>query len=234
MNTENSIAMVVEKARLEGRNFLMEHESKEVLKAYRIPTTREALATDINDAIKLAKKIGFPVVLKICSPDIIHKSDVGGVVIGLKTPNEVKEAYRRLIKNISAKKPEAKILGVLVQEMVPKGYEVIVGAMRDSQFGPVVMFGLGGVFVEVLRDVSFRLAPLSKNEALKMIKETKGFKVLEGFRGEKPADIEALADAIVKVGKIITDLHEVAEIDINPLVVYDKGLIAVDARIILS
>jgi len=234
MSIKNSVAAVIEKARLEGRNFLMEHESKEILKAYEIPTTREALAADVSDAVKSAEEIGFPVVLKVYSPDIIHKSDVGGVIIGLKTPNEVEEAYRRLIKNVSAKKPEAKILGVLVQEMVPKGYEVIVGAMRDAQFGPAVMFGLGGIFVEVLKDVSFRLAPLSKKEALKMIKETKGFKVLEGFRGEKPADIEALADVIVKVGRMTVDLHEVAEMDINPLVVYDKGLIAVDARILLS
>jgi len=134
----------------------------------------------MNDAEKIAEEIGFPIVLKVYSPEIIHKSDIGGVIIGLKTPSEVKEAYMTIIKNISEKKPEAKILGVLVQEMVPKGYEVIVGAIRDAQFGPAVMFGLGGAFVEVLEDVSFRLAPLSKNEALEMMRDTKGFKLLEG------------------------------------------------------
>jgi len=212
----------------------MELESKEVLEAYGIPITRELFAVSEDDAIKSAEEIGFPVVLKVYSPEIIHKSEIGGVIIGLKTVSEAREAYRKIIENVSVKKPEAKVLGILVQEMIPKGYEVIVGAVRDAQFGPVVMFGLGGVFTEVLKDVSFKLAPLSKKEALQMIKETKGHKVLEGFRGEKPADLDALAEVIIKVGRINTDLREVTEIDINPLIVHDRELIAVDARIVLS
>lgn len=225
---------IFKNVRSRGYKFLMEHESKEVLKIYTIPTTRERLAVDANDAIKSANTIGYPVVLKICSPRIVHKSDIGGVIIGIHTPKEVKEAYRNIIKNMSVNAPEAKILGILVQEEVPKGFEVIVGAVRDPQFGPVVMFGLGGVFVEVLKDVSFRLAPLTKNEAFNMIKETKGFKILEGLRGEKPADLNALTSVITKVGEIITDLPEVMEIDINPLIVFDKGLVAVDARIVIN
>ena len=231
---KNRVVAVIRKARLEGRKFLMEHESKEILEAYEIPTTKETLALDADDAAKSAEKMGFPVVLKIYSPEIVHKSDVGGVFIGLKTQSAVKEAYRKIIENLNAKRHDAKILGVLVQEMVQEGYEVIVGAVRDPQFGPVIMFGLGGVFVEVLKDVSFRLAPLSKKEALEMIEETKGFKVLEGFRGEKPTDFDALAKVITRVGKIMVDLQEVIEIDINPLIVHNRGLIAVDARIVLS
>jgi len=231
---KDRVSEIVGEARSQGRKFLMEDESKEALEAYGIPTTRELLAVNEDDAVKSAEKIGFPVVLKVYSPEVIHKSDVGGVIIGLETVSEVREAFRKIIENVSLKKPEAKVLGVLVQEMIPKGYEVIVGAIRDAQFGPVVMFGLGGVFTEVLKDVSFKLAPLSKKEALQMIKETKGFKILEGFRGEEPADLEALAGVIIKVGRIITDLHEVTEIDINPLIVHDRGLIAVDARIVLS
>ena len=230
----NRISEIIDKARSQGRKFLMELESKEVLEAYGIPITRELFAVSEDDAIKSAEEIGFPVVLKVYSPEIIHKSEIGGVIIGLKTVSEAREAYRKIIENVSVKKPEAKVLGILVQEMIPKGYEVIVGAVRDAQFGPVVMFGLGGVFTEVLKDVSFKLAPLSKKEALQMIKETKGHKVLEGFRGEKPADLDALAEVIIKVGRINTDLREVTEIDINPLIVHDRELIAVDARIVLS
>jgi len=231
---KDRVIEMIGKARSQGRKFLMEDESKEVLEAYGISTTRELFAVNEDEAVKSAEKIGFPVVLKVYSPEIVHKSDVGGVFIGLKTVGEVTEAYRKIMENVSMKRPEAKVLGILVQEMVPKGYEVIVGAIRDAQFGPVLMFGLGGVFVEVLKDVSFKLAPLSKKEALEMIKETKGFKVLEGYRGEEPADLDALAEVIIKVGKITADLHEVVEIDINPLIVHAKGLIAVDARIVLS
>jgi len=234
MKGREEASLIVENFRLEGRRSLTEHESKGILKAYGVPTTREGLAVNLEVAMGLAEEIGFPLVLKVCSPDIVHKSDIGGVIVGLKTSSEVKEAYGRIIASVSKQKPRARILGVLVQEMVPPGQEVIVGATRDAQFGPVVMFGLGGVFVEVLRDVSFRLAPLTRGEALEMMRETRGFRLLEGFRESKPADLEALADVIMKVGRIITELPEITEIDINPLFVYDKGLVAVDARVILS
>lgn len=234
MEEREKASLILKNLRLEGRTSLTEHESKRILKAYGIPTTREKLAMNLEAAMGLAEEIGFPLVLKVCSLDIVHKSDIGGVIVGLKTPSEVKEAYGRIIENVSKQMPQARILGVLVQEMVPQGQEVIVGATRDAQFGPVVMFGLGGVFVEALRDTSFRLAPLTKEEALEMMKETRGFRLLEGFRGSKPADLKALANVITKVGKIITELPEIAEIDINPIFVYEKGLVAVDARVILS
>lgn len=225
---------IVETARKEGRKFLMEYESKKILKIYEIPTTQERLVLNEGEATAMAQEIGFPVVLKICSPNIVHKSDVGGVVVGIETSEEVRKAFRDIMKNANLGRPKAKILGILVQEMVPKGYEVIVGGLRDAQFGPVVMFGLGGVFVELLEDVSFRLYPLSKDEALEMIGETKGFKLLKGFRNEKPADLNALAKAIINVGRIMMDLSEVKEIDINPLIVHDVGVVAADARILLS
>jgi len=231
---ESNVETVIKNARLEGRKFLMEHEAKEVLKAYNIPVTREKVAADINDAVEAAEEIGFPVVLKVYSPDIIHKSDVGGVIVGLETPSEVIDAYKKITENVKANMPEARILGVLVQEMAPRGYEVIVGAIRDVQFGPAVMFGLGGLFTEVFKDVSFRLAPLNREEALEMMREVRSFKILEGFRGQKPANLDSIAEVIIRVGEVIIDLSEVAEIDINPLVVNDRGSIAVDARIILT
>jgi acyl-CoA synthetase (NDP forming) len=229
----NKTYAIIKGARSEGRKFLMEHESKEILKIYEIPTTRERLAIDKSEAARVAQEIGFPVVLKVCSPKIIHKSDFGGVIVGLRSPEEVKRAYGNIVRNVSEKRLESEILGILVQEMVPQGYEVIVGALRDVQFGPVVMFGSGGVLVEALKDVSFRLYPLSRNEILEMIKETKGFSLLEGFRGKKPADLEAIAKTIIKMGEVITDLCDIKEVDINPLIVHNKGVVAVDARIIL-
>ncbi|MEM3040918.1 MAG: acetate--CoA ligase family protein [Nitrososphaerota archaeon] len=231
---KDRVREIIGEARSQGRKFLTEHESKETLEAYGIPTNRELIAVNMDEAVRSAKKIGFPVVLKVYSPEIIHKSDLGGVFTGLKTVSEVKDAYRKIMENVKANRPEVKVLGVLVEEMIPKGYEVIVGAIRDAQFGPAVMFGLGGVFTEVLKDVSFRLAPLSKREALRMIKEPKGFKILEGYRGERPADLDGLAEVIIKVGRIIMDLQEVTEIDVNPLIVHSRGLSAVDARIVLS
>ncbi len=232
--TEREVDAIINRALSEGRRYLMEDESKKILKTYGIPVTKERLVTNLESALEWAGKIGFPVVLKVCSPDIIHKSDFGGVMLGLKTPIEVEEAYNKILNNIRGKKPQAKVLGVLVQEMVPHGYEIIVGATRDAQFGPVVMFGLGGVFVEVLEDVSFRLAPLTKEDGLEMMQEIKGFRLLKGFRNSEPADLEALADVITKVGRIITEQNEIMEMEINPFFVYSKGLIAVDARIILS
>ncbi len=232
-NMRKKVNVIIKKAQLDCRRYLMEQKAKEILKAYEIPTTQDKLAVSAEAAIDFAEEIGFPVVLKICSPDIIHKTELGGVIINLKTPTEVREAYRQIIKNVNKQKPKAFVIGVLIQEMVPSGYEVIVGATRDNQFGPIVMFGLGGVFVEILRDVSFRLAPLTDEEALEMIKETKGFRLLEGFRNSKPADIKALTTIITKMGRIIVETPEIMEIEINPLFVYSKGLIAVDTRIIL-
>jgi len=218
----------------ENKKFLMEQESKKIINSYNIPTTREKTVNNLHDAVKFSREIGFPVVLKISSPNVIHKSDIGGVITGIQNPQEVKKAYIKITSNLRNKSDSFKLRGILVQEMVPEGYEVIIGATRDKQFGPVVMFGLGGVFVEVLNDVSFRIVPFSSEEALEMIKETKAFKVLKGFRDRKTVDMKVLAKILTQTGNIMIDFPEINEIDINPLIINEKNMVAVDARIILS
>ncbi len=213
---------------------LTEDKAKKILKEHSIPVPKEELAENEEKAVEIAKKIGFPVVLKLISPDVLHRSDAKAIVLNVKNEEEVKEKFKEIIKNAKNFNPHAKIEGVLVQEMLPQGREVIVGLIKDPQFGHVVMFGLGGIFVEILKDVSFRVAPINKKEALKMIKEIKGYKILEGTRGISPSDIDAIADIIVKVSELGVKMPEIKELDINPLFAYEKGAVAVDCRIILS
>ncbi len=224
---------IIAKAREEGRKALLEHEAKELIASYGIPVTRVRLAKSEEEAVEAAREIGFPVVLKIVSPDVIHKSDVGGVKVNLKTEEEVREAYRSIIEGVKSRVPNARIVGVLVQEFAPEGLELIIGLIRDPQFGPTVMFGLGGIFVEVYRDVSFRVAPLTEHDAESMMREIKAYKLLTGFRGMEPVDLEALKDALIKVGQIGLDNEEIAEMDLNPVIAYPKGIKVVDARVIL-
>lgn len=223
-----------EKARREGRKFLLEPEAKSVCTKYDIPVTRFYVAKNETEAVKFAEAIGFPVVLKVVSPDIIHKSDVGGVVVGLKTADEVQSAYQQIMCNVKKHKADAKIVGVLVQEMAPPSTEVIVGAVKDPQFGPALMFGLGGIFVEVLRDVAFRIAPISEDEAREMIGEIKAYPLLKGYRGLPPADIDAIVKILVNTSRLVMEHQEIKELDLNPIMVYEKGAKTVDARIILE
>lgn len=227
---------IIDSVKKEGRFFLLEHESYEVLKAYQFPLVKSSFARNKTEAENAAQKIGFPVVLKIASPDILHKFDFGGVKLNLKNKNEVREAYQEILKNIKSKKPKAKIRGVLVEEMASQGKEIILGMSRDPQFGPILMFGLGGIYVEVLEDVSFRLAPIRERTADMMIAKTKTHKILEGFRGEPPYDIKAVAECLKRLSQLVTDFEEIKELDINPLFVYErgKGCAIVDARIILE
>ncbi len=229
-----SVQNILAQAKNDGRRILTEHESKKILQAYDIPTTVEELALNSDDATRAASKIGFPVVLKIASPDITHKSDVGGVKLNLKNADEVKQAYNEILNNAKKNKPEAIILGVLVQKMSIQGREVIIGLTKDPQFGPVIMFGLGGIFVEVLKDVSFRLPPITREEALNMITEVKGYPILKGIRGDPPADVDALSDILEKISRMALEIPEISEMDLNPIFVFDKGALAVDARIVLS
>lgn len=221
------------RVREDGRNFLLEHEAKSFIAEYGIPVTKIRLARSEDEAVEFAKQIGFPVVLKIVSPQVIHKSDVGGVKVNLKNEEDVRRAYREILDNVRSRVPEAKVEGILVQEFAPAGVELIIGLMRDPQFGPTVMFGLGGVFVELFRDVSFRVAPLSEQDAETMIREVKAYKLLTGFRGMEPVDINAIRDALIKVGEIGVENEEIAEMDLNPVIAYPKGIKVVDARIIL-
>lgn len=225
---------IFEKACEEGRRFLLEPEAKTVCMKYNIPVTKFSIAKNESEAAKLAEDIGFPVVLKIVSPDVIHKSDVGGVVVGLKTVDEVRSAYRQIIQNVKRHKANARIEGILVQEMAPPSTEVIVGAVKDPQFGPALMFGLGGIFVEVLRDVAFRIAPISEEEAREMIGEIKAYPLLKGYRGLPPADIDAIVKILVNTSKLVMEHQEIKELDLNPIMVYEKGAKTVDARIILE
>jgi acetyltransferase len=228
---------VIAKARADKRDSLTEIEAKEVFKTYGMPVTAIALAKTEEEAVTLGKKIGFPLVLKIVSPDILHKSDAGGVKVNIKDEAGIRDAFQTILKNAKAYKADANIHGIAVQEMAPWGTEVILGSVNDAAFGPTVMFGLGGIFVEVLKDVTFRVTPVAKSQAEEMIGEIKGAAILAGARGEKPKDRTALANTILAYSNMIYDLQdEVKESDANPVLVYEdgQGLKVADARIILK
>jgi acetyl-CoA synthetase (ADP-forming) len=228
------ISQIFDNATREGRTILLEPEAKTICMEYGIPVTKFKLATSEEEASEYAREIGFPVVLKIVSPDIIHKFDVGGVILNLKNRKQVREAYRKIISNVKRSKPDARIVGILVQEMAPPSTEVIVGMTKDPQFGPALMFGLGGIFVEVLKDVSFRVAPITERDAREMITEIKGYPLLKGYRGTPPADVDTLVQILLKTSKLVIEHPEVDQLDLNPIMVYEKGAKVVDARMILS
>jgi acetyltransferase len=228
---------VIDKARFEGRDSLTEIEAKEVFSAYGLPVVKTQLAKTEDEAVKLAYEIGYPVVMKIVSPDILHKSDAGGVKVNIKDENGVREAYRTILNNAKDYKANARIHGIAIQEMAPWGTEVILGSVNDPSFGPTMMFGLGGIFVEVLKDVTFRVAPVATEQARRMLGEIRGAPILRGVRGEAPRDQFALAETICSYSTMIVDLaDQISESDANPVLVYEegKGAKVVDARIILK
>ncbi len=228
---------IIKHARDDGRNALTEVEAKELFTLYGLPVTPTKLARTEEDAVRLAKEIGFPVVMKIVSPDILHKSDAGGVKVNIKDEKAAREAYQTILKNAKDYRADADIHGIAIQEMAPWGTEVILGSVNDATFGPTMMFGLGGIFVEVLKDVTFRVAPVSVSQAMRMFSEIRGAPILAGVRGEAPRDKKALADTICSYSNMILDLaDEISESDANPVLVYEegKGAIVVDARIILK
>ena len=225
---------ILKQARKENRANLTEIESKEIIKSAGIPVVEAKLARTKAEAVSLSKKMGFPVVLKIVSPDVVHKSDSGGVRLGLANAIQVGKAYSEILSAIKKHHPKAKIEGISVQKMAHPGVEVIIGMTKDEQFGPVLMFGLGGILVEVLKDVSFRIVPLTKRDASQMIKEIKGYPLLEGYRGQEPADIPFLEALILKVSDFIDKNPEIKELDLNPVFAYKDGAVAVDARVILE
>ena len=228
------ITDVIAEAKKQGRSVLTEIESKRILDEAGIPVANARLAESADDAAKIAGDIGFPVVLKIVSPDVTHKSDVGGVRVGLEGPTDVKAAFDDIVAAVKQHQPDARIEGVAVQKMAAQGTEVIVGVSKDPQFGPVVMFGLGGIFVEVLKDVAFRIIPIEQRDARQMIEEIKGYPLLQGYRGQAPADIAALHALLLNVSSFIEAHPEVAELDLNPVFSYAAGAIAVDARIVIE
>ena len=230
----SSITEIFEKAKSENRKFLLETEAKNVCAQYGIPITKFSIAKTDEEAVRIAKEIGYPVVMKILSPDVIHKFDVGGVVINLKTSKEVESAYKTILVSVKKHNPKARIVGVTVQEMAPESNEVIIGAIKDPQFGQTLMFGLGGIFVEILKDVTFRIAPITEQEAKEMITEVKAYPLLQGYRGTPPADTDSIVKILRATSKLVMDHPEIKELDLNPVMVYQKGAKTVDARIILE
>ena len=225
---------LIEHARQQGRTLLTELESKQVLHDLGIPTTLGQLATSEEEAVRAAEAMGYPVVLKIASPDIVHKSDVGGVTLHLQDGEAVRQAFRAMQQSVAAQAPGARVDGISVQPMAAPGVEVIIGMSKDATFGPVLMFGLGGVLVEVLKDVTFRIVPLSQRDAREMIHDIQGFPVLAGYRGAAPADLEALQHILLTLSAFVAQTPEIKEIDLNPIYAYAQGALAVDARVLLE
>jgi acetyl coenzyme A synthetase (ADP forming)-like protein len=232
----DKVTSILDAVRKDGRVVLLSSEAADVMGAYGIKSTFNRLANSANEAAKYADEMGYPVVLKIVSPEILHKTDIGGVALNLLSAEEARSAYESIMTSVTKFMPQANIYGVSVAHMVPQGRELIIGMSRDVQFGPLVMFGLGGIYVNFLKDVSFRLAPLSDYEAQSMMEETRAYTLLKGIRGEAPSDVEALKNTILRVGQLVWDFPQIVEMDINPVFVYPEGegCIALDVKITLT
>ncbi|MEV0778725.1 acetate--CoA ligase family protein [Streptomyces sp. NPDC050428] len=231
---KDAVGAIIEAALAQGRTSLTAPEGKAVTDAYGIPTPGEALAESADDAVAVAARLGFPVAMKIVSPEILHKTDAGGVQIGVGSAAEVRSAFTSIVSNARAYDPKAQILGVQVQQMVPAGTEILIGTVTDPTFGKVVAFGLGGVLVEVLKDVTFRLAPASKDDALSMLDGIRAAEILRGVRGGAAVDRDALADLVVRVSQLAADFPGIAEVDLNPVFASASGVMAADVRILLT
>jgi acetyl-CoA synthetase (ADP-forming) len=231
---KNRIAVLTDKAVREKRNFLLAGETRELLETTGIEQPAGAVVPNAEAAVHAAVKTGYPVVMKVVSPDILHKSDSGGVLLNLKNEKQIKDGFSRIRENCLNCNPKARFQGVEISSMLKPGLEIIVGARRDASFGPIVMCGFGGIYVEVLKDIVFRSFPITREEGRRMLKELKAYPLLAGARGAEPLDVEAVVDTILKAGELITMCPEIADIELNPVFVYPKGLKAVDARVILS
>jgi acyl-CoA synthetase (NDP forming) len=229
-----STATIIESARSQGRIILSEVEAKQILAEAGIPVVETRLAKTPEDAVAIANELGYPVALKIVSPQITHKSDVGGVRLNVADARGVVLAFEEIVNNARRAVPDATIEGVSVQRMAKPGVEVIIGMTKDPQFGPVLMFGLGGVLVEVLKDVAFRIVPLAPRDAKQMIREIKGYPLLEGYRGQPPCDVSALEQMLLRLSEFVDAHPEIAELDLNPVFAYPDGAVAVDARVVLE
>ena len=230
----NSVSQIFQETFKTKHKIITEELSKGILKSYGVKVPPFALVTSAEEAAKQAKKIGFPLVMKVVSPQILHKTDVGGVKVGLDNVNDVKKTFNDMYGRLSKKKG-VDVKGILLEKMVPKGIELIVGIQNDSQFGPVIMVGLGGIMTEVMKDVAFRLLPISTSDAKSMINELKGSKLLKGFRGSASIDLNMAAKMLVQIGKLGVDNADyVNSIDFNPVIVYPKSHFVVDAKIILN
>ena len=228
---------IINKVYEDKRRFLMEHESKGIVSEYGVPVGEYKLVNSEEEAIEYAKSIGFPVVAKLMSPEIVHKTEAGVIKLNLKDEEEVRRAFKEVTENAKKYNPDAKLAGVNIQKMAEDGVvEIIIGAMRDINFGPVMMFGLGGIFVEIFKDVSYRVCPVLANEANNMIRSIKAFPLLDGYRGKPKTDIDQVVDVITKCCKMMMENPQIEELDLNPVIVFEKGkgVMVVDARIILK
>jgi len=225
---------ILQKASAEGRSTLYPNEAQQICRLHCISTPKSYLVSNLQEAALKAKRIGFPVVLKIVSPQIIHKSDVGGVILNVRSESELKVQYKKMTADVSNKVPSAKILGVSVEKMMPSSTEFIVGALRDAQFGPTIMFGVGGIFTEIYNDVAFRVAPIDKIDAWNLIHSLNGSRILEGVRGNRRINPEAIINLLLKVSELITEHNSINQIDLNPVMAYPDAVCAVDTRIIVK
>jgi len=231
----NKIKEIIAVARKENRTFLLESESKQLMKEIGITTTDFKIARDGKEAVKAAKEIGFPVVMKILSPQIIHKTDAGGVKLNINTEKEIEIAFKEIVNNAKKYDAKAEVRGVLIEKMVKPSTEIIIGVTRDPTFGPAIMFGLGGIFVELLKDVAFRIAPIKKEDAQEMIQEIKALPMLQGFRGGPNVKLDLIVDILMKISKLTIDyIDDILEIDLNPIFAYEDKILTIDARIILT
>jgi succinyl-CoA synthetase beta subunit len=233
MTETNECETIIKRALKEGRSSLLIHEAERVCELHRIPTPKSGLATNAEEAVNEAREIGFPVVMKIVSPQILHKSEVGGVIQDVRNEKEVRAEYDKLIARVRSREHTAEVLGVLVQRMMPPSTELIVGGIRDKQFGPAVMFGIGGILAEVYDDVAFRVAPIDAVDALNLVRGLRGSKILSGFRGKLPADVDSIVGALISISSLMTEHDTVEQLDLNPVIAYSDGLCAVDCRIII-
>jgi acetyl-CoA synthetase (ADP-forming) len=229
-----AVERILQSVREQNRRALLEPEAKEICRAYGMPTPAFGVARNPSEAAELANKVQFPVVLKVVSQDILHKTEAGGVLLDLNSKEQVEDGYSQLMRKVRTYNEKARISGVLVQHMAPKGVEVIVGGLRDSQFGPTVLFGLGGIFVEVLKDASFRVAPLTDLDSRQMIREIRAYSILQGVRGQPAADEEAIMQILRATSKAMMENPAIQQMDLNPVIVYSTGASIVDARIILG
>jgi acetyl coenzyme A synthetase (ADP forming)-like protein len=226
-----TVARIVDEALAEGREHLSEREALAVFECYGIPTIGYRTARDADEAVAAAQELGFPVVMKVLSPDVIHKSDVGGVAVDLRSPEEIREAFQRIMEAVAREVPEARVQGVLLEQFIKGGRETIIGVSHDPAFGPIVMFGLGGIYVEGLKDVVFRVHPVTRGDASEMVRSLRGGRILEGLRGEPGVDFEGLSEVVERVSQLVGDHERIVELDINPFLAFDDGGVAVDARI---
>jgi acyl-CoA synthetase (NDP forming) len=225
---------IIEKAVVEKRFPLRIDEAQRICALHKILTPKYEVATDVDEAVKKAGDIGYPIVLKVISPQIVHKSESGGVIVNIANEKELRMEYGKLIAQVQRRQPSASITGVLVEQMMPPSTEVIVGAIRDNQFGPVVMFGMGGIFAEMYDDVKFRVAPIDRIDAFNMVHGLRGSRILEGARGRPRLDIDSLVNVLMRVSELMMEHSAVEQLDLNPVIAYPRGSCAVDSRIIIT